>query len=53
MPPLFLLRRKTFSTVDNVFLKLSFDKAGKVMLMLLDYGFEYLITEIILTFMKN
>lgn len=53
MPPLLPLRRRTFSAVDNLFLKLSFDKAGKAMLILLGYGFEYLTTEIIMTFVTN
>lgn len=53
MLPLLPLRRRTFSTVDNVFLKLSLDKSGKAMLMFLGYEFEYLITEIIMTFVTN
>lgn len=52
MPPLLPPRKKTFSTV-NVFIKLSFDKAGKAMLMLLGYEFGYVITEIIMTFVTN
>lgn len=53
MPPLLPLRRRTLSTVDNVFLKLSLDEAGKAMLIFLGYGFDYLITEIITTFVTN
>lgn len=53
MFPLLPLRRRTFSTVDNVFPKLSLDKAGKAMVMFLGYGFEYLITEIITTLVTN